>query len=406
MAQARGAAASLDLQRESVFRTAPGSPATFRMPFTRWNVGRDPRRQDNNTVANSALPAKRDKGDPMIAGDFDSILDLRSIGQWLALALGVPAANKAVTKQPTNVTGVTIHYAEASAATGNGTLAFTLSGTTLTWTAQGDTAGTPVDISAGGEFLIGSNTASSGIYVTVDASAIPAGDQTDADIAVSGTLLAHAFPVNLTDRPSALLELGFSDITKYQRILGAKLNRLSWDVMNNDQNLQGEIIAAADVDPWPTSAFDSTPTSYEYFRACSCKGIISDGASGLGQIVGGTVQLDNQMTGYELAEGAEGYGLIDQGDLMLSGTLRAVFDGASAWLAARNHTSTRLRITSAATIGANTFSLNLDIPAAELEEARVPVEGKTGLFVDLNWRAHQSGSRVPVITLENDVASF
>lgn len=405
MPQARGAATQLLLQRESTFRTPP-APSAIKMPITRWNVGRDPNRQDNNTVSNSALPAKRDKGDSMVSGDFESILDLRTSGMWLAQALGVPTPYKAVTQQPTNVTGVTIHYAEASAAAGNGTLAWTFSGTTLTWTANGDTAGTPVDVSAGGEFLIPSNTASSGVYVTVDATATPGSDQSDANIAVSSTLKAHHFPVNLTIRPSALMEAGFTDVAKYQRVLGGKLNKLRWDVLNNDQNITGEIIAGAEVDPWPTSVFDSTPTSYEYFRACSCKGVISDGASGLGQVVGGTVELDNQMTGYPLADGEEGYGLIDQGDLMLHGTLRATFDGASAWQLARDHTSTRLRIVSAATIGGLTFSLNLDIPAAELEETRVPIEGKTGLFVEMNWRAHQSASRVPVITLVNDISSF
>lgn len=405
MPQARGARSQLILQRETEFRTPPGAPAGRLIPFTTWGYGRDPRRQENQTIQNSALPRKRDQGDPWLSGPFTSVLDLRSIGNWLALLYGVPVANKAVTQQPTNVTGVTIHYAEADCASGNGTLAYTDASTSLAWTANGDIAGAPVDVSAGGQFLIPSDTATSGVYVTVAAAALPGADQTDADIAVSATLKAHVFPQNLADRPSALAEMGHPDITKFYRSLGLKLNRLAWDVVNNEQNISGELIGAVETEE--TSAWDATPTSYEQFRACSAAGRVTDGAGGtLGGITAASMDVNNQMEGKDLADGEEGYGFVDQGDIMLGGRLTALFTGEDAYAAARANTSTRLRIVSGATIGADTFRLIHDIPAAELLEPRREVNGKSGMYVEIDWRAHEAGGLLPVVTLENDVTSY
>ena len=408
MPQARGAQAQLLLQREVTFRTAP-SPAAKVIPFTTFQAGRNPQRQENNTVSNTPIPAKRDKGDVTPGGNFTSILDLRSIGHWLALLLGVPVANKWVSQQPTNVTGVTIQYAQVATPSGVGTLTWVFAGTTLAWTAFGETIGAPQNVSAGGNFLLPSSAANHGIYVTVAQGSTPGTNQNDANIAVSATLKAHTFPIDLVDRPSALLEMGHTGIAKYQRFLGSKLNKLSYDLVNNEQNISGDLLIGGEVDPIPVAVFDAAPTSYSYFRACSANGRIWDGISAvaLGDIRSGSIAFDNQMTGIQLAEAADGYGLIDQGDLTISGTISAVFNGAAAYDLARQNTSTRMRMLSAATIGANTFSLAVDLLDVELEEANVPVEGKSGLWVDLNYRAHANGTtRLPVITLNNDVTAF
>ena len=408
MPQARGAQAQLLLQREVTFRTAP-APAAKVIPFTSFQAGRNPQRQENNTVSATPIPAKRDKGDVTPGGNFTSILDLRSIGNWLALLLGVPVANKAITQQPTLVTGVTVQYAQTATPSDAGTLAWLITGTTLTWTAFGETAGAAQNVSAGGNFLIPSSAASHGIYVTVVPASLQAGNQSDANIGVSVTLKAHTFPIDLVDRPSALLEIGHTVVAKYQRFLGSKVNKLAYDLVNNEQNISGDLIIGGEVDPIPGTVFDSAPTSYSYFRACSASGRIWDGISqiALGDIRSGSIAFDNGMTGIALAEAADGYGLIDQGDLTISGAISAVFDGAAAYDLARQNTSTRMRMLSAATIGSNTFSLVVDLLDVELEEANVPVEGKSGLWVDLNFRAHANGAtRLPVITLNNDVTAF
>jgi hypothetical protein len=406
MPQARGAAQRLLLQKETSFRTV-GAAAAKLIPFTTWGVQRSPNRQENNTIDASPLPAKRDTGDPSAAGSFESILDLRSIGNWLQLMLGVATVGKAVTNQPTNITGVTVQYAASDCTTGNGTLTFLIAGTTLAWTAPSGTIGTAVNISAGGDFALQSGGGGKTLTVTVTAGSIPAGNQTDSNIAVSATLKAHVFPIDNVIRPSALAEMQNPDVTKYFRWNGVKVNKLSSDVLNNDQNISGDLICGVEVDPVPTAVFDAAPTSYSYARACSAKGRVWDGnGTTLGDLAGGTWSMDNQMTGISYTDGQEGYGTIDQGDLLMSGSLRAVFDGATAWNLARLNTSTRMRIEQSCLVSADTFKLVQDYPSVELDESAPERQGKSGLYVPITWRAHRNGTQLPKVILVNDVASY
>lgn len=405
MPGAKGALQKWLLQKEAVFRTAP-APAAKVMPFTTYGVERDPRRQENPTITSSPLPAKTDEGDPIVAGPFTSIFDLRSIGNLLQLLLGAPVTGKAVTVQPTNVAGVTIHYASSDNAAGNGTLTYTAIGTTATWATQAGAAGAAINIGAGGDFTLESAGGGKSIRITVVAAALPVGNQVDADINVSATLKAHSFPIDGNDRPSALSEIQDPDIGKFYRSLGVKLNELSWDPLANDQNLSGSFMAALEVDPVPVAAFDANPTSYAYVRACSGKGKIWDGnGATLGIIVGFNASANNNMTGYPCADGLPGYGYIDQGDLVLSGTMRSVFDGASAYAMARAGTSTRLRVEHGALVGADLFALNVDLPNVELIEKGPERTGKSGLYVGNTWRAH-AGATLPKIVLVNDVAAY
>lgn len=393
------------LQFEALFRTPPAAAAKV-IPFTDFDVKRDARRQTDGTVSSRAIAAKSDRGDPTAGGNFSSILDLRAAGNWLKALLGAPSVGKAVTTQPVNVTGVSVNYAEADCPVGNGTLSFTFIGTTLAWTPQGGLIGAAINVGAGGNFLLEGGGGGKRISVSVTGAALPGANQADANINVHATLKAHVFPFNLAQRPSFLLERQEKDINKFYRFLGNMLNRLSWDILANDQNFSGDIISAVEVDPVPGAAFDANPTSYAKARACAGSGRIWDGSGvGLGTLVGGTVGFDNQMTPYPVADGLEGYGYIDQGDVMLGGRLQAVFEGDKAYQLARDGVSSRMRLQTTAPVGADTFGIFLDMPQVELVEQMPSRRGKSGLFADLEWKAHQAATD-PVIYLVNDVAAF
>jgi len=400
----KGALAQLLLQIEAAFRTAPAA-AAFRVPITEYDVQRDARRVANNTITSRPGPNKTDPGDPIIGGTFSSILDLRSIGWWLKLLYGAATTGKAVTKQPTTVTGVTLQYGLATNTAGDGTLAFLIAGTTLSWKTQGGTTGAPQDVSGGGTFSLESGGGGKNLIVTVDAASLPVGNASDTDIAVSSTLKAHAFPFNLTDRPSALLEEGHTDLAKYYRSLGMKLKKLSWDAMALEQNIAGELIGAVETEE--NAVFDAAPTSYTALRACAGKGYVWNGigAGALGTITGATLEVINEMEGVPCADALEGYGYIDQGDSMIQGTLRTVWKSGTLYDLARAGTSTRLRIEQAAVSGADTFKLIHDIPQIEMVERRPPIRGKSGLVADVSWKQHNAAS-APIIVLVNDVASF
>lgn len=407
MPQAKGASMQLLLQRETTFRTLPSPVDAAKMPFTKYNVGRDPRKVQDPSISSSPLPGKSGCGDAIVEGDIESILDMRGIGHWLALLLGVPTAKAAVTKQPTNVTGVAVNYANASTPAGNGTLAYTFATKTLTWKAQTDaTAGAGVAVGAGGYFTLQSGTAGHEIHITVAPGALPGVDKSDTDIAVSGTLKTHVYPISLADRPSALLELGHTDIGKYYRTLGAKLNSMQYDITAQEQNIALAVIAGVETEE--AAVFDATPTVLTPLRGCGSGGSLSDGSgSALGQVVSGDLSVSNNMAGQGLADGLEGHGLIDQGEIAIGGKIRTVFDGAGAYALARASTSTRLRVGSKAANGPDVFQLIWDCPNVELVEKAPPKEGKSGLYVELDWRAHRdSADNLPLVMLTNDVASY
>jgi hypothetical protein len=407
MAQGKGALMQLLYQREVSFRTAILTPDAVKMPFTSFNMGRDPKKVRDNSIDASPLPGKMSCGDAEVAGDIKSILDLRGVGYWLAMLLGVPTAKAAVTKQPTNVTGVTVNYADAATTAGNGTLTFVAATKLLSWKAQGDaTAGATVDVTAGGYFTLLSGTADHAVHVTVAAASLPVADTNDADIAVSATLKTHVFPFNLNDRPSALLELGHTDLSKYYRDDGVKLNTLSYDLTAAEQDINLSFLAGAETEE--ATVWDATPTSFTPVRACGSGGQITNGAStALGTVVSGDLSCSNGMTGYLLPDGLEGYGLIDQGELVLKGKIKTVFDAAGAYALSRADSSTRLRVGSHAAVGADVFSLVWDIPNVSFAEKAPAKEGKSGLFVELEWEAHRdTGGNLPLVMLTNDMASY
>lgn len=414
MPQVNGALAQLLLQREAAFRTAPAVPAAFKLPFTKWDSGKDTQKKDDPSISASPLPGKKGCGNPILNPTMNAILDLRSIGHVLALLLGVPVTNKAVTKQPTNVTGVTVNYAETGTTTGNGTLSFVFATKTLTWKAQGDVAaGAGVNVTAGGSFTLQSGTANHSVNVIVSAAALPGVDKSDADIAVSATLKCHVFPFNLNVRPSALIEPGLTDAAKFYRTLGCKVNTLKYDVTAPEQNIDVGLIAG--VESEETVVWDAAPTSYQSVRACGSGGSVWNGVdSALGTVVGGSLNVSNNMKGELVAqtEGvplalASGFGLISQGELAVSGEMKVVFDTLGAYALARAGTSTRMRIASRGVVGADVFGLYWDMPNVAFDEKSVPIEGKSGILATVGWYAHRdTAASLPLVTLVNDVASY
>ena len=85
---------------------------------------------------------------------------------------------------PTNVTGVVINYACGNAL-GAGTIAFTNSSTTLTWTPNGGTVGTAIDVSADGRYVLADDTGDQQLHITVTAASLPGSDQSDTDITIA-----------------------------------------------------------------------------------------------------------------------------------------------------------------------------------------------------------------------------
>ena len=64
-----------------------------------------------------------------------------------------------------------------------------------------------------------------------------------------------------------------------------------------------------------------------------------------------------------------------------------------------------MRIESAALTGSDTFKLSIDHSYVELMEAAPAREGKSGLYVPINFKFHR-GASTPKVVLVNDVTSY
>lgn len=415
--QHKGAEAQMLGQFETTFRTPPAA-AALRLPFLSCGLNRDLRRSDDQSIDNSPLPAKSGCGDAIVPPASIKIkFDSRTIGFWLKALLGQPIIRKPVTKQPTNLTGVTIHYAGSACPAGNGTIAFTFAGTTATWTPNGGAAGAAVNIGAGGRFTLAGGAANQEIVIDVVASALPGVNRTDADINVHATLKAHVFPVTLDDRSTFLLDLGHmkTAANEFYRYLGSFVSRIAHSITGTDQQADITVAASeersADTTTPVTVVFDAAPTGYDRAVFCGSGGTVTNGSSSaFGSIIEADMTIDNGATGLELADGLEGFGHLDNGELNFMMKLKLVFAGQQAgnlWTLSRSSTSSRVRVQSKVTVGADVFSLTYDFPSVEFMPDAREVSGKTGLFVNVNAKPHRNATgTLPLVYLVNDVPAY
>lgn len=115
-----------------------------------------------------------------LSGGAGNTLPLSSLGGVISSTAKVISQNASAT---TNVTGVTMVDATGNTE-GNGTITFTLTGTTLQWTPPGGSIGTAVDVSVDGRYSI-AGAGGELIIVDVISANLPVGNQTDADIAIT-----------------------------------------------------------------------------------------------------------------------------------------------------------------------------------------------------------------------------
>lgn len=226
----------------------------------------------------------------------------------------------------------------------------------------------------------------------------------------------HTFTLSLNDRPSALLELALTEndaapSTRFHRYLGILLNALSWNVLEKDQSFETELMGAVEVKPFPVAAFDAAPDArYPTSRACTKGGEVYDAAnyaaSTLGKISKASARIFNDLEGFPLADGLEGYGHIQVGQPMVEGSLSALFENATLMDHALAHTSKGLKLVSKSADGAH--SLKLDCANVEFDRPHIVVPTSKGLVADgIKWRAHHvDAAAAPTVVLINATANY
>lgn len=232
MPQAIGRKARIAYVEESTWGTTPSSPSMTQLKALTTGEGLNANIAEliSNAITGRRVVAEARGGNIDVGGDTPFELALTGLGTLLKHAIGSVTTGMDTT-QPSAITGVEILYAEKGATSGDGTLSFTATGTTLDWTdPNSGTAGTAVDVSGGGDFTLEGGTTGESITVRVDASALPGSDATDT-ITVSSQY-KHRFtrgslPIGLS------IEKGFTDIGQYIVFAGCKIDAMTVNLENS-----------------------------------------------------------------------------------------------------------------------------------------------------------------------------
>lgn len=352
MPQAIGANGYLSYREEAVWGDGgSGTPKMLKAATYGESLGGNVEELISNAInASRAVEAARG-GNIGVAGSVPIELPLLGIGTMLKHALGSVTTGRHVSQQPTNVTGVVIDYAESSCDAGDGTLAFTVIGTTLAWTANGDTAGTAQDVSAGGTFTLESGTVGNALIVTVTAGSLPSTDQSDADITVSATQYKHI--IKRGTLPAGLaIEKAFTDINQYFVYTGCKISQMSLNIANS-----GFVTGSFDVlgkDESASGATVGTPTEPAHSPVVHHEASIEEGGAPA-TILGLDANITNEIKDDDFKVGSRYRATLQEGKGNATGTITVQFDNLTYYEKWLNETESSLKAVFTVTGGSIEF---------------------------------------------------
>ena len=230
MTQASGSQASISIWEELTYGVRPTSPAMFKIKSATSGVTLKTvveKLVSNAMTGLRGVSATR-AGNLTLSGALPFELPLLSIGKLLKHAIGTytgPVPVKLVALA-TGLTNVTVLCADTAAPAGAGTITHT--GTTLTWAAQGETAGTAVDVSVPGNYTLQSSIASHALYIMVTSTVVG----TSAVATVGAAAYKHVLTRGLLPVGFGA-EIAYNDIAQYNAFDGLRVDQLSLTVANS-----------------------------------------------------------------------------------------------------------------------------------------------------------------------------
>jgi Phage tail tube protein len=421
MAQARGTQTRIIIYDETTYGVDPGTPDGQILRIKTATLGSTQEKIDSETLPD--VTDNRERTEPM-AGNIDAggtlVLELSAeqIDKMLKHALGGVSIGRPVSAQPVNITGVVVVRAETTCTTGNGTLAFTAAGQTLTWAAATDTAGAAVAVGAGGTFTLQSNTANRSLTVNVTPGSLPVGNQNDATITVVAAYEKEFSPGDLPVGLCVDKDYG-SNITgagRVENLNGVRVGSVTFNFpqkgpMESSFELKGANSSLA------SAALDATPTDLGHTPFSGFNTRIQEGGAGLGVLTEGSLQIDNGLDeeGYTIPGTSDTPGVrksLTEGFAGASGSITAIFQDAALITKAINDTESSLKFTVSRGDGwgtAGNESVIFDLRHLKYERKTPDIDGPAGLKVNLNYKTFrdktlaESGVRIIV---RNQVATF
>lgn len=392
MPQARGSQTRVYITDETTYSQDPGSPNSDRLYVTSVSGGSSQNKLDDDTLTDTRT---RNRPTP---GNIDASLSLsinlaaEDSARLFKHAFGTISTFRPALRATSNITGVTIEYAQISTPLGQGTLSYTAAGTSLSWTANGDTAGTGVDVSAGGTFTIPSGSTGADLTVTVVAGSLPGTNQSD-NINIPASF-EHRFTIG--DLPVGfVLEKDFGAniaSNRYEKFNGCRVASLAVDYPTEGfVAVSAELKAATSV--LASALLDATPNDYGHSSFSSSQVVtIEEGGAVLGKSTECNFTLNNELdeTGYVIGGGGI-RGDLPEGFATVTGQAVTLFESTDLMNKAINNTESSLRVVLSRGTGDGTDGngyVELHAKQLEWERNSVPIDGPAGLRLTMGFKAY------------------
>jgi hypothetical protein len=396
----------LALIQETAFNVIPGSPVGellyIRGDTVRGSTSRvvDPTMAGNLRGQLASVRSERN-----VAGNIPVTINAQSMCALLRNLVGTPTSRRPAqnaTSATTRLTGTTISGVEILGTnvltpTGTGSLAWAIAGTTLQWTAPSGTAGSAINVSAGGYFTLPGSAANTELYVRVTSGATPGGNVTDAAITVYNAfeyrfVVGADLPVGMILERDRGTKIGGS--SRYHRRTGTRINSGSFTLGASGIAEADFSLTGADFSDSAT-ALDGTLDDFGHSGFSNLEGTVVVNRAA----AGGTYQQfaanwnNNLDTSGRTIGGGGVLGHLEAGLVEVSGSLQALFDSAQllTWAAADTPVALQHQLRKGhggGTVGNEYFCI--DIPRALLSEDTEQVNGPQGTTLTANWQAYRT----------------
>lgn len=195
----------------------------------------------------------------------------------------------------------------------------------------------------------------------------------------------HKFTVH-DEQESLVLDKGFTDITKYWKYNGCKINRWS---MHLDAARAEELVATFDVlgadETLGTSPLDAAPNSLTLGRLDNFEASLTEGGGAIANVKTLSFSVDFGLDPDCYVIGGSGIrGDLPEGVMAVTGNMLALFENHTLADKAAASTETSIGIE----IMTGTHGLKIYFDELQYARPKTLVEGPQGILISLDWAAY------------------
>jgi len=207
------------------------------------------------------------------------------------------------------------------------------------------------------------------------------------------------------DIPSMVVDLGFTDITKYLKFNGVKIDGFSITA-GGDEELTANLDLIGANETSGASAYDSDPTELTFSRFNNFQASLKEGGSEITNVQEVTINIRNNLdpTCYYVS-GNGIRGALPSGLCSVNGSIKAFFENLTLYNKAINTTESSLELT----FTSGSYSLKIMLNELKYQQSGIEVSTTGGIYVELPFKAYyqdHADATVVKITLVNSHASY